>query len=331
VSPRVLFKKIGIAFITLILTGVVTFILLRKTPGDVWISKAQLLAQQQNLTLAEAYRRLTLMYHFNPKEPLTQQFMDYFNGLIHGNLGQSMINQNLSVNQVIAQALPWTLFVAAVALSISFIIGNWIGVRMAWKRKSLLDPVMSLLSIFSHAIPPFIIALLLLVFLALGLGWFPFTGAYGDTTPGFNLQFIIDVLWHACLPILTYVLVGLGGQALSMKSTSVSVMNEDYVMAARARGLTEGRIVKQYVKRIAILPQVTGLALSFGAILGVSALVETLFNYPGLGNYLNQATTNRDYTELQGLLLFQSACLIVANLVADILYTKLDPRVQMEG
>ncbi|GGJ03827.1 peptide ABC transporter permease [Alicyclobacillus cellulosilyticus] len=293
--------------------------------------QAQQMAQQLGISLPEAYRRIQLLYHINPNEPLYKQFLSYVQGLLHGNLGTSMVNQQVTVNQVIAAGVPWTLFVASIALLTSFVIGNWIGVRMAWKRNSWLDPLMTVFNVISHAVPSFIIALLLLEFFALDLQWFPFNGAYDTSlTPGFNWPFIGSVLRHAFLPILTYVLVLIGGQAMSMKSTSLAVMNEDYVTAAIARGLRERTIVKDYIRRIAILPQVTGLALAFGGILGASSLVETLFSYPGIGQYLVQATNNRDYTELQGLFLFQSFCLIVANLIANILYAKLDPRVRIE-
>lgn len=331
-SIRSFSKKIGMAFLTAFLSMVASFIMMHKTPGNVWIGLAHTMAISQNITLDMAYKQLSQMFHFNPNEPLVSQFFDYLNGLIHGNLGVSMLNQNVSVNQVIASALPWTLFVSIVALAISFVIGNWLGVRMAWKRASFLDPIMTALSVVSHAVPPFVIALVLIVVFSLQLGWFPYNGAYSFmVTPGFNLPFFLSALHFGCLPILTYVLVLLGGQAMSMKSTSLAVMNEDYVGAAQARGIRESVIVKRYVKRIAILPQVTGLALAFGGILGASALVETLFNYPGIGQFLTNATNVRDYSELQGLFLFQSICMIIANLIANMMYAYLDPRVRREG
>lgn len=331
-SLRILGKRIVIAIITLFLSTIASFVMMRKTPGNVWTGLAYQMAQSQNITLPMAYKRLSAMYHYNPNEPILQQFLGYMNGVLHGNLGVSMINQNVSVNEVIAAALPWTLFVAIIALGISFIIGNWLGVRMAWKRNSFLDPLMTGLSVISHAVPSFVIALVLIVVFSLWLGWFPYNGAYSYlVVPGFNLPFILSALHYACLPILTYVLVLLGTQAMSMKSTSLAVMNEDYVNAAQARGLRESVIVKRYVKRIAILPQVTGLALAFGGILGASALVESLFNYPGIGQFLTNATNVRDYSELQGLFLFQAVCMIVANLIANILYAVLDPRVKVEG
>ncbi|MCL6441923.1 MAG: ABC transporter permease [Alicyclobacillus sp.] len=330
-TVRLILKRLAVAIITLILSVIVSFYMMHKTPGNVWLTLAQNLAQQQGIPLNVAYQRVQDMYHINPKDPLYHQFLTYVAGVMHGNLGTSMVNQQVTVNQVIGAALPWTLFVATISLFVSFIIGNWLGVRMAWKRNSWLDPVMTVFNVISHAVPAFIIALLLLVFFALDLQWFPFNGAYDTTlTAGFNWPFIASALKHAVLPITTYILVLVGGTAMSMKSTSLAVMNEDYVMAATARGLREKTIIRDYVKRIAILPQVTGLALAFGGILGASSLVESLFSYPGLGNFLVQATNNRDYTELQGLFLFQSACLIVANLIANILYSKLDPRVRME-
>ncbi|SHE80997.1 peptide/nickel transport system permease protein [Caldanaerobius fijiensis DSM 17918] len=330
-SLRVLAKRVGNAIITLVLAVILTFVLLRLTPGSAIDNWARQYAIQYQVTLEEAYRRIALMINYNPKEPIPSQFVRYAKGLLHGNLGVSMIYQNRTVNDIIASALPWTTFVLTIALLISFTIGMLLGVNMAWKRSSWLEPVIAVYAILSTAIPDFIFAILLLVIFAYGLQWFPINGAYDPyVTPGFNLTFILNVLYHAALPILTYVLTNIGGWTLGMKGAAVSVLGEDYVTAARARGISDRKIMKNYVRKNAILPQITGLAISFGGMLGGSALIENSFSYPGMGYYLGQAIGQRDYTVMQGMFLFMSIVMIFANLIADLLYAKLDPRVKIE-
>ncbi|MEG2295177.1 MAG: ABC transporter permease, partial [Oscillospiraceae bacterium] len=165
--------------------------------------------------------------------------------------------------------------------------------------------------------------------LSTNLRLFPGRGAYSsDVVVGMNLPFILSVLKHAFLPVLTYVITGMGGWALAMKGSAISVLGEDYIMCARARGLSESRIRSKYVGRNAILPLVSSLTIMFGALFGGSPLVENLFSYPGIGFYLNQAIATRDYPLMQGLFLMITIAVVVANLLAEILYSVLDPRIR---
>jgi peptide/nickel transport system permease protein len=330
-SLRGFLKRFGIAMITLTVAMLLTFILLRKTPGSAIDAMARNLATQQGLTLDVAYERVAAMINYNPNEPILSQLVRYIKGMLHGNLGTSMIYQNTTVNKIVANAMPWTLFVLTFALSISFVIGVNLGTIMAWKRKTILNPIISVYSIISMAIPNFLIAILLLIVFSFQLNWFPFNGAYDvSVTPGFSIEFILDVLHHAALPILTYVITTLGGWTLGMKGNCVSILGEDYVNAAWIRGVPDKNIMKNYVKRNAMLPMITGLAVSFGVQLGGAALIENSFSYPGMGYFLGQATGQRDYTLMQGILIITSFAVIMANLLADVLYAKLDPRVKLE-
>jgi len=330
-SLRGFLKKFGIAVLTLMVAMLLTFILLRMTPGTAVDGMARNLAQTQGITLDEAYRRVAGMINYNPNESILVQLGRYANGLLHGNLGTSFIYQNTTVNKVLANAMPWTLFVLTIALGISYAIGINLGTVMAWRRKTILNPIISVYSIISMAIPNFIIAILLLVFFCFQLGWFPFNGAYDvSVTPGFNIPFILSALHHAVLPILTYVITTLGGWILAMKGNCVSVLGEDYVTAAWIRGVPDRSIMKNYVKRNAMLPMITGLAVAFSTQLGGAALIENSFSYPGMGYFLGQATSQRDYTLMQGILIVISFAVIMANLIADLLYAKLDPRVELE-
>ncbi|MBS4219241.1 ABC transporter permease [Bacillus sp. FJAT-49711] len=330
-TVKVLLKRVGTAAITIVLATILTFLLLRLTPGNAIDQWAREYSIQYNISLTDAYERIAAMINYNPLEPIYHQFVRYVSGLAHGNLGYSMVNQGLTVNEIIAKALPWTLFVSSVSLVISFVIGIFLGVKMAWKRNSILEPIVSLYSVVTNAVPDFIFAIILLIIFAYGLGWFPINGAYDFyLTPGFNLPFLLSVVYYAALPILTYVITLIGGWALMMKGSAVGVLGEDYVEAARARGISESRIMDQYVKKNAIIPLVTQLAVALGAMLGGAILIENLFQYPGIGYYMAEATKQRDYTVMQGILLFIAITMVVANLISDLIYSKLDPRIKVE-
>ncbi|ADQ08075.1 binding-protein-dependent transport systems inner membrane component [Caldicellulosiruptor hydrothermalis 108] len=328
---KAVFKKVLMSFTTVLCAVLLTFFLLRLTPGSAIDGLARQLAQTNGITLEAAYERVAKMVNYDPREPLHKQLIRYVNELLHGNLGTSMIYQTVTVNEIVAKALPWTVFVLSISLLISFLIGIQLGTRMAWKRNSILEPIVSIYATITSAVPGFIIAILLLVIFAYNLNWFPYNGAYDiDVTPGFNLPFLWSVLKHAFLPILTYVITSIGGWALAMKGSAISVLGEDYVNAAYARGLSDRTIMKNYVRRNALLPLITSLAMNFGFMISGSALIENIFSYPGMGYYIAQASSQRDYTLMQGLLLVTATAVIIANLIADLIYSKLDPRVSIE-
>jgi peptide/nickel transport system permease protein len=330
VSLRLVLKRVGIAVLTLFLVTVITFVLLRMTPGSAIQQLAQSYAQSNGVSLQQAYGMIGKLYNYNPNEPILTQLLSYLGGLLHGNLGRPMMDDATTVNAIVAVALPWTLFVSSVSLFFSFFVGLYLGTQMAWKRASILEPLISVFSVLTTSIPDFIIGIILLVILAYGLSWFPTSGAYSVfVTPGFNWPFVVSVFRHAALPILTFVLTHLGAWALQMKGAAVGVVSEDFTRAAVARGVLPSRIRGRYVMRNAMLPMVTSLALTFAGMLSGSVLIETTFQYPGMGYFLGQATTDRDYTLMGGLLLVVSVAVIFANLIADMVYSKLDPRIKL--
>lgn len=316
--------------LTILFATSITFVVIRMMPGDPVETMAKSL-MNQGLDYNEAYEKSAAMLNINPDETVVEQYVGYIKNLLKGDLGISILNKRPVVD-VMAAALPWTLFVLSISISIAFTIGILIGMYVAWKRNTIVDPIASVYASISGSLPDYIVGLLLIVFLSNNLRLFPARGAYSSAVEvGFNLPFIIDVFYHACLPILTYVVTGLGGWILAMKGSAISVLGEDYIMAARARGLSESRIRTKYVGRNAILPLVTSLTISFGMLFGGSPLVENLFAYPGIGYYLGQAIGNRDYVLMQGLFLMITIAVVIANLVADLLYAKLDPRIRDRG
>jgi peptide/nickel transport system permease protein len=327
---QVLMRRLVIALITIFLATTFTFILIHMMPGDAIKQWAVEVAQTSGITYEQAYQQVKNMINYDPDEPLTSQYVNYMGGIFRGNLGQSMI-YHIPVSKVIFGALPWTLFVLSISLLISFLIGLFLGINMAWRRKSILDPIISLYAAVTNAIPDYIMALILLVIFAVNLEIFPQRGAYSPyVKPGFSLEFILSVLQYGALPILSYILTQLGSWALSARGNSISVIGEDYVNAARSRGIPQKQIIKNYVQRNAMLPLVTSLAISFAMMFGGSTLVENTFGYPGIGYFFGQAVSRRDFILMQGLFLLTTVTVIVANFIADFLYSALDPRIKIE-
>jgi len=322
-------KRVGIALITLFIVMTLTFLLIHKVPGDPLYMWAVELAQEYGMRIEEAYEEVKVMYGYDPNEPLSRQYINYIKGLLRGNLGTSMIYR-MSVNKILVKALPWTVFVLSVSLLTSFVVGMLMGMVIAWKRKTALDPIVTAYAAFTGATPDYITALALLIIFAANLKLLPMKGAYDSAlTPGFNWPFIKSVLHHAVLPISAYVFENTAAWAMAMKGSAVSVLGEDYIMAARARGLKERRIMVFYMGRNAVLPLVTSLAIALGVMLGGATFIETIFAYPGIGWFFGQATTRMDFGLMQGLFLMTAAATIFSNLLADILYSRLDPRIKL--
>jgi len=330
-SLRYFVKKIGISILTLTLVSLITFFLLRMMPGDAVFNWARQLSNEQGIDIEEARRQVILMINYNPDEPLSSQFVRYYGNLLRGNLGDSFIYRGKTVNSLAAYAMPWTLLIVVLSLFLSFFLGTQLGGFMAWRRKSILTPVITMYSTITNAVPFYIFAILLQIFLCFNLGLFPMSGAHSYyVTPGFNLEFILDVLWHAAMPILAYVITQLGGWALQMKGSAISILGEDYINAASARGIPSNTIRRKYVMKNAMLPLFTSVAMQFGMMIGGAVLIENTFRYPGMGSYISNAITQRDLAVWQGMLLITSASIICANLIADMVYSKMDPRIKIE-
>lgn len=326
----IIVRRAGIAFLTLLIVITLTFFLLRRMPGDPLYMWAMELVQTHGMDFESAYEQVKQMYDYDPDEPMGQQYIRYIKGLMKGNLGTSMVYK-ISTNEIIITALPWTVFLLSISLLISFGLGSLMGIVIAWKRKTALEPIVTAYAAFTGATPDYITALILLIVFAANLRLFPMKGAYDSAlTPGFNWPFIKSVLHHAVLPISAYVFESTAAWAMAMKGSAVSVLGEDYIMAARARGLKERRIMISYMGKNATLPLITGLAIALGVMLGGATFIETIFAYPGIGWFFAQATTRMDFGLMQGLFLVTAVVTIFSNLVADILYSRLDPRIKVE-
>lgn len=330
-SIKYVAKRLGNAILTLIAVTFVIFCVLRMMPGDILEPRAREEAGRMGITYEEAYDIVASRYNYNPHEPILEQFGRYVKGLLRGELGTSMTNPKNTVTSILSVALPWTIFVVSISLVLSFVIGLQLGAVMAIKKKGFINNIITFYVTIVSTVPNYIVAILLSIVFVYQLGWFPKSGVYSiDVTPGFNLPFLLSALHHAVLPIFTYVITSTGGWILNMKGSSVHTLGSDYVFAARARGLPDRIIMRRYMKRNAMIPLVTTLAMCFGGMMGGATLIEGQFQYLGMGSYLAKAQGERDYILYQGLLLCVSFSVIVANLIADLLYSKLDPRIRLE-
>jgi peptide/nickel transport system permease protein len=217
------------------------------------------------------------------------------------------------------------------ATVISFVLGTLLGVAAAWRRGSWLDNLVPVTTFFQAA-PYFFVAILAVALFATKLGWFPPSQGYDTATlnPGFTWSFISNVLDHAVLPALTIVLASIAGWIIGMRNMMITTMDEDYVLLAQAKGLPRRRVIG-YAARNALLPNVSGFALSIGFIVSGALLTEIVFSYPGVGYLLLSAIGSDDYPVLQGIFLIITIAVLLANLVADFAYAFLDPRTRQEA
>jgi peptide/nickel transport system permease protein len=232
----------------------------------------------------------------------------------------------------VLQALPWTLALVGTTTIFAFILGTVIGLVSGWRRGSTLDGALPPLFVITSAFPYFWLALLAIWLFSIKLGWFPESGGYEvTTTVGWNWTFVTDAFNHSVLPALTIIVTAIGGWILTMRNNMITVLTEDYVRMARAKGLKPWRIMWTYAGRNAILPNLVGFAMSLGFVVGGAILVEYVFNYPGVGWMFLQSVENQDYALMQALFLMITVTVLLAILAADVATAILDPRTRERG
>jgi peptide/nickel transport system permease protein len=313
----------------------IIFFVIRLMPGSPIDVLVQDLVINRGYSFEEAQQQAASLTGINLREPLLNQYWSFLVNLTHGDLGKSYRSQGVTVNSIIAQRLPWTLFSVGISLALSFFIGILLGMLVAYRRNSWIDHLLTNLAAIMDAIPAYLTALML--FLLLGVIWKVVPIAYmrGSHSPGvpagFNLRYIADIFAHLGVPALAYILGTAGSWMLTMKSSTVSTLGEDYVTVARARGLPDSRIMTAYVGRNASLPLATRLAISVAVVMGGSLIIESIFTYQGIGWQLAQALYQRDYPVMQGIFIITTIAVIFANFLADLLYGFLDPRARITG
>jgi peptide/nickel transport system permease protein len=305
-----------------------TFFLVRLMPGDpVTVQYERLLEHGMSPEQAEAQTAVT--YGFLPHGPLWRQYLDHLWRLAHLDLGTSVTAQGVPVANQLAAAAPWTVTLVLTGIMLSFLVGVTLGVLAAVRRSTTVGHALSVSGSLVHGVPAFALGVVLLALLTRVWRVFPDGRPYdADYLPGWHPTFVGNVAYHATLPALTYTLAGYGGWLLAMKSSVVSLLGEDFVLAADLRGLTPFTRLR-YLARNAILPLFTVLAISFGHLFGGAVLIERIFNYNGLGALLYDGIRGRDGPVMSGAFLLITISVTVANILADLLYTVIDPRVRI--
>lgn len=319
-----LLKRLAFYLVTFWAALTLNFLLPHLMPGS---AVAAVMARAQGTLPPGALHALELAFGVNNHATLLQQYGTYFAQLAHGDLGISFTYFPEPVSQVIASTLPWTIFLIGCATIISFIIGNVLGVYAAWRRGRPIADALPVAFTMMAAMPYFWVALILLYVFGFILGWFPISHSIGQNVSGVFRSFS-SVLYHAILPAFSIVFTSLGGWMVGMRNNMVSVLSEDYVTLAEMKGLPEREVVVNYAARNALLPAITGFAMSLGFVVGGAVLTEIVFSYPGIGYALYQAVTNQDYPLMQAIFLIIVTAVLAANFIVDILYSRLDPRIR---
>ena len=320
-------KKLVWFGITFFAAFLLNFFLPRMMPGDPVAAIVARMAQGQTNTagVQAIYEQYTELFGTN--KPMMTQFFIYLKNVIHGDFGFSFSQYPRTVANVLKSSLWWTVILQFPAIIIGFLIGNVLGVLAAYLR-GWYDKALMPLSIFASGFPAFGMATVLLVIFGITLNWFPTSGGYGfDMIPNLSWAFFGSVIVHYMLPFLSIVLIAIGGWAIGMRSMSIYELNSDYVKYSRFMGIKDSKII-QYVFRNAMLPQVTGLALAIGTMVGGALVAEIIFSYPGLGTTLLSAIRGQDYPMISAVTLIITMMVLIATFALEILYGFIDPRIK---
>jgi len=326
-------RYIGTRFILLVVTVLISitiiFFVPRLVPGDpmggIMMKLAAMGGSVGSTDLVEAYRKM-----FGLDQSMWQQYISFMRELLHGNLGYSISSFPSHVSDLISLAIPWTLGLLITTTLLSWILGTIIGAVVGWRgRKSPIFQVFVPVALVLYTTPYYILALVLIYLFAAYWQIFPLSGAYSvGITQEFSLKYILDLLHHAALPALSIILVSLGWWFLSMRSLITTLKGEDYIHNAEAMGIKESRILWGYAFRNALLPQVTGLAISLGHIVSGALVTEVIFAYPGIGWLIFNSIKSLDFPVIQGSILLIIMSVAVANFLLDIAYPLIDPRIR---
>jgi peptide/nickel transport system permease protein len=319
--------KLAWFLVTLVAAFILNFILPRLMPGD----PVAIITQRvvQGMTSQAGVQKVYEQYAelFGTNKPIHEQFIIYMRNIVQGNFGLSFSQYPRPVADILKSSIWWTIALQFPAIIVGWLLGNTLGALAAYLKKGF-DKVLMPISIFISNLPAFGMAVILLVIFAVRLKWFPTAGGYGfDMIPNFSWDYIKSVLIHYQLPFWSIVLISIGGQAIGMRAMSIYELNADYVKYSRFLGIKDRKIIG-YVFRNAMLPQITGLALSIGTMVGGALVAEIIFSYPGLGSTLLTAVMGQDYPLISASTLIITLMVLIANFLIEILYGVIDPRIK---
>ncbi|MEJ7839435.1 MAG: ABC transporter permease [Thermomicrobiales bacterium] len=325
-------RRLGLYLITLWGSLSASFFFFRLMPGDpIGGIIAQLESKGQYSSIARS-EELVLFYRreFGLDGSMLEQYIRYFERVVlHFDFGPSVLSYPTPATDLIVRALPWTLGLIGVSTILSWVIGVLLGTLVGWTRKSKISEwVTNVCLVLSH-IPSFFVALFLIIWVSYKWGLLPANGAYDNRlSPGWDFEFILSVIRFGTLPVLASVLVGFAGWLIGTRALVVSILGEDFLTYANAKGLTPKRILLSYVLRNAWLPQIASLGIILGSVVNGNVLVERLFRYPGVGNLLVDSVGIKDVNTAQAVVTMFIVLVLTANLIIDLLLPLFDPRVK---
>jgi len=320
-------KKLVWFLITFVAAFLLNFYLPRMMPGDPVAVITQKAAR--GMTSATGVQKVYQEYQelFGTNKPLLTQFFLYVKNVAHGDFGISFSQYPRKVSDIIWSSVWWTIMLQLPVIIVGWLIGNILGALAAYLKGGY-DKILMPISIFFSSLPAFGLAVIVLVVFAIELKWFPTSGGYGyDMMPNFSLPFLWSVFVHYQMPFWSIVLIIIGGQAIGMRSMCIYELNADYVKYSRFMGIKDWKIVR-YVFRNAMLPQITGLALAIGTIVGGALVAEIIFSYPGLGSTTLAAVVGGDYPLISATTLIITLMVLIATFTIEILYGFIDPRIK---
>ena len=329
---RYVLKRLGTYVLTLFAAFTVVFLIAHLAPGDpirALLTQMSLRGQQipGGDELVKAYKEM-----FGLDGSLFDQYIRYVTQLLRGNLGVSIAFFPTPVWDLIRRALPWTVGLLLITVIVSWVLGNFFGAIVGWGKDTKAKTVLSSLCLVLSRIPYPILALVLILLFTYYLPIFPTSGAMSmGTVPNFSLSFIFQVIRHGMLPALSIIIVSLGGWLIGMRSLLINIKGEDYLLFAKAKGLRDNTILMRYAVRNALLPQMTGLAMTLGRVVSGAIVTEAIFAYPGIGNLYMTALGLNDYNLIQGMTVIIIFAVLTANLLIDMLYPLIDPRIRYGG
>lgn len=313
--------------VTFVSAFLLNFFLPRLMPADPVAVITQRVAR--GVTSQAAIEKIYKEYSdlFGTNKPVLEQFFLYIQNVSQGNLGFSFGQYPRKVSDIIGASIWWTICLQFPAIIVGWLIGNTLGALAAYLKGGF-DKILIPVSIFASSLPAFGMATIMLAIFAVQLKWFPTSGGYGfDLIPDFSTTFIWSVITHYQLPFWSIVMITIGGQAIGMRSMSIYELNADYVKYSRFLGIKDNKIVG-YVFRNAMLPQITGLALAIGTMVGGALVSEIIFSYPGLGSTILAAVMGQDYPVISAATLIITLMVLTATFAIEIIYGLIDPRIK---
>lgn len=317
------FKKLFAAVLTIIAITCVNFVIFRIAPGD----PVRMMFRDPRVSAQQMQR---VRERFGLDKPLGGQFAAYVKELARGNLGMSFW-QKRPVLEVIADRVPQTLMLVLTSLVIAIIMGTSFGALAGWKSGSRFDSIIMSISLAVYSIPTFAMGLVLLLVFSFMLTVFPLGGMSTPASGFSGFRHFLDVLWHMVLPAVSIIFWYVGEYVLLTRSSMIDVLGKEYITTARAKGLKESAILRNHALRNALLPVVTMSGISFAFAIGGVIEAETVFSWPGVGRLVYDAVLKRDYPLLQGIFLIFAVSVVLMNLVVDLVYGYVDPRIKVGG